>query len=46
MTYQLRCDSCDFDREVDDWAVANGHARDHEAAFRDHWVSIHDLQYA
>ncbi len=46
MTYQLRCDSCDLDREVDDWAVANRDARDHEAEFSDHWVSIHDLQHA
>lgn len=46
MAYQLRCDSCDFDREVTDWADANRYASDHEAEFSDHWVSIYDLQHA
>ena len=46
MTYRLRCDSCEFDRKLSDWAAANRDARDHEAAFDDHWVSIHDLQHA
>jgi len=44
MTYQLRCDSCDLDQECTDWPDANKDARDHEAAYPDHWVSIHDVQ--
>ena len=46
MAYQLRCDACDLDREVDDWVEANRYASDHEAEFGEHWVSIHDLQRA
>lgn len=46
MAYKLRCDSCDLDRQIDDWADANRVASEHEAEFVDHWVSIRDLQLA
>ncbi|MFP8954106.1 hypothetical protein ACLI4Z_14230 [Natrialbaceae archaeon A-arb3/5] len=40
MAYELRCDSCDLDRECSDWVDANKHASDHEAEHTTHWVSI------
>ncbi|RKD94906.1 hypothetical protein [Halopiger aswanensis] len=46
MAYQLRCDSCEFDRECSDWAEANRYASEHEAEYGDHWVTIRDLQKA
>ncbi|MDQ2049374.1 hypothetical protein RBH26_02630 [Natronolimnohabitans sp. A-GB9] len=46
MAYLLRCDSCDLDSECPDWPEANRRASDHEAAYPDHWVTIHELQEA
>lgn len=46
MAYQLRCDSCDLERECGDWPDANRDASDHEAEYPDHWVSIHEVQEA
>ncbi|OAQ54082.1 hypothetical protein HTG_00710 [Natrinema mahii] len=46
MVYRLQCDSCALEREHADWADANRAARDHEAAYGDHWVRIVDLQEA
>ncbi len=46
MAYQLRCDSCDLERECPDWPAANRDASAHEAEYPDHWVSIYDLQEA
>lgn len=46
MAYQLRCDSCDLERECPDWPAANRDASAHEAAYPDHWVSIYDVQEA
>ncbi|WP_195892520.1 hypothetical protein [Halopiger goleimassiliensis] len=44
MAYQLRCDSCDLERECTDWADANRHASEHEAEYVEHWVSIYERQ--
>ncbi len=46
MAYRLQCDSCELNWEGDDWVAANREARDHEAEFADHWVSIYDQQRA
>ncbi|ADD03940.1 uncharacterized protein Nmag_0350 [Natrialba magadii ATCC 43099] len=46
MSYQVRCDSCDFDQELAGWVEASSAARKHEAEYGSHWVSIHDLQIA
>lgn len=42
MTYHVRCDSCDLDRRLDDRIAAHQLAKEHEAAYRDHFVSLRD----
>ncbi|ELY95468.1 MULTISPECIES: hypothetical protein [Natrialba] len=46
MAYQLRCDSCELDRECRDWIEASEVASEHEAEYGDHWVSIYDVPAA
>jgi hypothetical protein len=40
MEYRLECDDCQFARKTDDWVTASGWARDHEAAYPSHHVSL------
>ncbi|WP_290809826.1 hypothetical protein [Halovivax sp.] len=40
MVYDLTCDTCDFDHEVDDEVGAYDGARAHEAEHPDHFVFI------
>jgi hypothetical protein len=42
MTYIVACIDCDFEAATDDWITAHEYARDHEAAFADHWVELCD----
>lgn len=44
MPYSLSCDSCEFVREIDDDVTAFEVAKDHEAAFANHFVLMERLQ--
>jgi hypothetical protein len=41
VTYDLTCDTCDFDRTVEAERDAYADARDHESAHPDHFVFIY-----
>ena len=43
MAYVVDCDACEFDREYDDEVTAYSVAKEHEAAFPDHFVYMERL---
>jgi hypothetical protein len=42
MACRVRCDSCDLDRRLEDCVTAHRIAKEHEADYADHFVSLHD----
>jgi hypothetical protein len=42
MGCHIRCDSCDLDRRLEDCVTAHRLAKEHEADFGDHFVSLLD----
>jgi hypothetical protein len=40
MACRVRCDSCDLDRRLEDCVSAHRIAKEHEAAYGDHFVSL------
>jgi hypothetical protein len=40
MACHIRCDSCDLDRRLEDCVTAHEIAKEHEADYVDHFVSL------
>jgi len=42
MSCRIRCNECDLDRHLDDCITAHKQAKEHEARYTDHWVTLYD----
>ena len=40
MTCKIVCNQCELDRRLEDCTNAHKRARDHEARYDDHWVTV------
>lgn len=42
MTCRIRCNDCELDRWLEDCVTAHKQAKEHEARYTDHWVTLYD----
>jgi endogenous inhibitor of DNA gyrase (YacG/DUF329 family) len=43
MPCRIRCNECDLDRWLEDCVTAHKQAKEHEARYTDHWITLHNL---
>ncbi|OYR49553.1 hypothetical protein DJ74_08150 [Halorubrum sp. Ea8] len=42
MSCRIRCNDCDLDRWFEDCVTAHKRAKNHEARYTSHWVTLYD----
>jgi len=42
MACRIRCNECELDRWLDDCVTAHKQAKEHEAEYTHHWVTLYD----
>lgn len=42
MPCRIRCNECELDTWLEDCVTAHKRAKQHEARYADHWITLHD----